>query len=138
MPSLANSVYAAPDYLAEHSVTGANPTARWVGWGSSKIEPDWRQAAHLLGCRIGHIAADPMAQLAAVREGMGIGFLLCLLGDREPGLVRVPPGTTYEERPGWILTHPDLITSERVRVCVRFLVDALFEHEQLLSGASYD
>lgn len=134
LPIFANSVYATPEYLATHDFAGSSPTARWVGWGSSRMQPDWKQVKELKHCKVGHMASDPMTQLAAVRENLGIGYLFCLLGDRAPDLVRVPPGRTYKERQGWVLTHPDLITSERVRTCVRFLVDAFAQHSDVLAG----
>lgn len=134
LPDFANSVYATPQYLAAHDITGPTPTARWVGWGNSKMQPDWQQVKELKRCKVGHMASDPMTQLAAVRENLGIGYFLCLLGDQEPGLVRVLPGKVYKERPGWVLTHPDLITSERVRTCVRFLVDSFAQHSDALAG----
>jgi len=133
LPDFANSVYATPHYLATHSITGPAPTARWVGWGNSPMQPDWQQVKALKRCKIGHIASDPMTQLAAVRENLGMGYLLCLLGDQAPDLVRVLPAKTYKERPGWVLTHPDLITSERVRICVRFLVDSFIQHKDVLA-----
>lgn len=136
LPDFANSVYATPQYLATHHITGRNPTARWVGWGNSRMQPEWKQAKYLKYCRVGHMASDPMTQLAAVRENLGMGFFLCLLGDRGPNLVRVSPDKVYKERQGWVLTHPDLITSERVRTCVRFLVDAFAQHTDVLAGRS--
>ncbi len=136
LPDFANCVYATPDYLASNDITGRAPTARWVGWGNSPMQPDWTQVKELRRCKVGHMASDPMTQLAAVQENLGMGFFLCLLGDREPGLVRVPPGKVYKERQGWVLTHPDLITSERVRACVRFLVDAFAQHSDALAGYS--
>lgn len=134
LPEFANAVYATPKYLATHEIVGLTPTARWVGWGGSRMQPNWKQVAELKNCKVGHMASDPMTQLAAVRENLGMGFFLCLLGDRDPDLVRVPPGKTYTERQGWVLAHPDLITSERVRVCVRFLIEAFKQHKDALAG----
>ncbi len=134
LPDFSNCVYATPEYLATHDITGPEPTARWVGWGSSRMQPGWKQVKELKRCKVAHMASDPMTQLAAVRENLGMAYSLCLLGDRDPRLVRVPPGKVYKERQGWVLTHPDLITSERVRVCVRFLVAAFAQHKDLLAG----
>ncbi|MGR3344311.1 MAG: hypothetical protein ACU0DI_14020 [Paracoccaceae bacterium] len=75
-----------------------------------------------------------LAQLNAVKLGMGFAYLFCFLADNDPQLVRLPEATTEKKIAAWALTHPDLIATERVRVCVRFLVDAIFEYKQMISG----
>jgi len=134
LPDFANSVYATFEYLETHEISGPAPTARWVGWGGSRMQPNWKQVKELEFCKVGHMASDPMAQLAAVGEGLGMGYFLCLLGDRDPRLMRVFPDRVYKERQGWVLTHPDLITSERVRVFVRFIVEAFAQYKNVLGG----
>jgi DNA-binding transcriptional LysR family regulator len=134
LPEFRNAVYATPEYIAKHSFTGPKPTARWIGWGESKIQPKWKNATELSKCKIGHLASDPVGQLAAAAAGLGMSYSLCFLGDCIPELVRVQPNNTYPERPAWVLTHPDLITSERVRIFMRFIVKALSLHQTDLSG----
>ncbi|RXF74436.1 LysR family transcriptional regulator [Hansschlegelia zhihuaiae] len=51
----------------------------------------------------------------AIAAGIGVGPLPCYIASRFPGLVRLydPPG---QQPPGlWILTHPDLRSSARIR-----------------------
>ena len=77
-----------------------------------------------------------MAQISAVKAGLGMGMLACFLADGEPDLVRVPGAKVSEGRQAWVLTHPDLKTTERVRVCVRFLFDAVAQQTDLIAGRS--
>jgi len=61
-------------------------------------------------------------------------YTLCFVGDADPALRRVSGVGVMRDRPGWILTHPDARSSQRVRVCVDYLIDALSQHRQILAG----
>lgn len=134
LPDFANSVYATPDYIAKHSFTDREPTGRWVGWGTKETLARWRDDSPYTNCKVHHCVSDPQAQLEAVKEGLGFAYLFCFMADPEPGLVRIPGQAKKILVPAWVLTHPDLVATERVRVCVRFLVDAIFKHESQLLG----
>lgn len=77
---------------------------------------------------------DVAAQVAAVRAGIGIAMLPCFVADRERDLARLPPGRIYAATDAWLLTHPELRTTERVRVFVRFVADALEHRAPELAG----
>lgn len=134
-PAFGDSVYASPTYIEKHSFTGPNPTAKWLGWGDSARDSDWFRARPFPRCAIHHEVPEIYAQIEAAKAGLGMGLLPCFLADPAPGLVRVHGAGVVRKRQGWILTHPDLKTSERVRVCVRFLMDAVAEHQNLVTGA---
>jgi DNA-binding transcriptional LysR family regulator len=74
----------------------------------------------------------------AVRTGLGCAVLPCLLGDDVPGLVRV--GDPIPELQGrlWLLSHPDLRGSARVRAFLDFMADYLRARQPLLAGAPVD
>lgn len=130
----ADCTYATQEYIDTHTFTGANPTACWLGWTEGESQPAWVKESVFPNCAVRHIVADPMAQIAAVKAGMGMSVLGCFLADREPDLVRVPGVEIGKGRQAWVLTHPDLKTTERVRVCVRFLFDAVAKHKDLIAG----
>jgi len=134
LPDFANSVYATPDYIAKHCFTGQEPTGCWVGWETKETLARWRLNSPYANCKVHHCVSDPQAQLEAVKEGLGFAYLFCFMADSEPRLIRIPGEITQILVPAWVLTHPDLISTERVRVCVRFLVDAIFKHERQLRG----
>lgn len=70
--------------------------------------------------------ADSLVAMAqAVRFGMGAGMLLCLLGDADPSLVRLADPDPALDTPLWLLTHPDLRHSARIRAFNDFVADAL-------------
>ena len=53
-----------------------------------------------------------------VRVGLGAGVLPCFVGDADRELVRLTPPETMGEFGIWVLTHPDLRRSARIRVFV--------------------
>ena len=135
LPDFANAVYATPDYIGAHSFTGPDPTGRWVGWETTRDTlARWHRSTPYANCKIRHRVSDPVAQIQAVKAGLGFAYLFCFMADLEPGLIRVPGDADQKLIPAWILTHPDLVTTERVRMCVRFLREAIFRHESQLRG----
>ncbi len=134
LPDMAEAVYATPEYVARHTFTGDDPTARWIGWRDKEKVPNWIKKSNYPRCQTHWRLPNMLVQLEAAKAGLGMGIVSCFIGDMEPTLMRVPPGELYQSMPGWVLTHPDLRTTERVRVCVRFLVEAINSHEALITG----
>jgi DNA-binding transcriptional LysR family regulator len=134
LPDFGNAIYASPEYINKHCLTGTDPDGRWIALGSKEVLAHWRQETPYAGCKVQHIVSDMLAQLNAVKAGLGFAYLMCFLADSEPGLERLPGAGPEKTIPAWALTHPDVIATERVRVCVRYLVDAIFEREQVIGG----
>lgn len=76
--------------------------------------------------------------LLAVRElcaaGTGLAALPCYLGDQDERLVRVRPPVPEMTTALWVLTHPDLMRTARVRLFVEFTVSALRTQRMLFEG----
>ena len=66
--------------------------------------------------------------------GLGIVVLPCFFADALEGLVRIPDTGPVSSRPAWVLTHPDLRSSVRIKTFVRFLVAAIAKQENQISG----
>ena len=77
---------------------------------------------------------DVSMQHAALRQGMGLGPLPCVLGDSDPGLARVEPPHPAVAREVWLLAHPDLRAAARIRELMLIVGDAFEEAEDLLLG----
>ncbi len=77
---------------------------------------------------------EPTAHLQAIKCGLGFSDLLCFVAEQENDLVRIPGQGAVRVNPAWIVTHPDLVSTERVRVCVRFLHEAMCKHAAELTG----
>lgn len=136
LPDFADAIYSSQRYTQEHTFTGRDPTARWIGWGEPDLSPKWLRASPFPDCAIGWQIDDPLTQVAAAKDGVGMALLPCWLGDAEPGLVRVPPGQIVRRHQGWVLMHAELKRTARMRCVARFLSDAVRHHEPLVTGAA--
>lgn len=134
LPDFARAIYATQAYSDNHIFTGPDTNAEWVGWAGKENVTLWNSDTPFSHCPIRHVVMEPMAHLQAVKCGMGFSDLLCFVADQEKDLVRIPEQGPLRTNPAWILTHPDLVSTERVRVCVRFLHEALGKHEAAFRG----
>ncbi len=62
--------------------------------------------------------------LAAVRAGIGICVLSCIVGDAHDDLVRVLPHKLVSTSDMWLLAHPDLVDLPPVRAVMAFVTEA--------------
>lgn len=63
--------------------------------------------------------------LAAVRAGIGIAALPCVVADQEPDLLRCLPPDRSQGRALWLVTHERVRHAPRVRAVLDFLGDRL-------------
>lgn len=136
LPDFGLAVYANPDYKVQHSFTSKTPTAQWLSWEKSNnhgLLSRWIKSTPYQHCQVKHSLADPLALQEAVKAGLGFAYLFCFTADNDPKLVRLPD-IEMQFIPAWILTHPDSIATERVKVFTRFLWDALNQDSDLIQG----
>jgi DNA-binding transcriptional LysR family regulator len=76
-----------------------------------------------------------LGMAAAVRRGMGVGMLLCLLADEEKELVRLAEPLDELETDLWILTHPALKGVARIKAFTDFLYDSLRASDKLFHAS---
>jgi DNA-binding transcriptional LysR family regulator len=72
----------------------------------------------------------------AVEAGVGVGPLPCFIADATPALVRLSPPNPDFSTGLWLLTHPDLRHSARVRVFLDFLAAEIAKLRKFLEGGS--
>jgi DNA-binding transcriptional LysR family regulator len=70
----------------------------------------------------------------AVEAGIGIGHLPCFIADVRPSLVRLSSPEPSFAADLWLLTHPDLRHSARVRVFLDFLAAEVGKQRKLIEG----
>lgn len=76
------------------------------------------------------------AVLNAAAQGLGLTFLPCYVGDADDRLIRISDPLQQLELNLWILTHPDLRNTARVRAFMSFLYDELAAKADLWGGHS--
>jgi DNA-binding transcriptional LysR family regulator len=69
-----------------------------------------------------------LGMVDAVRAGIGLGMLLCLLAERESDLVRLAPPPPELDTQVWVLTHPDLRRVQRIKALTDHLYETLSRH----------
>jgi DNA-binding transcriptional LysR family regulator len=109
----------------------------WIGWTDKQRKPIGKIAKDYPRFTSKHKIATAKLQAVATRNGMGIGILPCLVGDRDPELVRIPPYTSEEKYDLWILSHPDLRKNAKIQSFVRFMTEYVQGKKDLLEGREF-
>lgn len=108
----------------------------WLAWDASmgaKLTERWMQR-HVPNARICCRLDSAMFFLAAVEAGMGVAFLLCHAGDSRPSLERLRPVEPGFGMDMWLLTHPDLRHTARVRAFMNHMAGAVAAHGDRYAG----
>jgi len=71
------------------------------------------------------ITEHHMVQWELVKQGVGIGIMPDVVGDAEPGVVRVLPDLEPYKGEVWLVAHRELKSSRRVRMVFDFLAAEL-------------
>ena len=108
----------------------------WVslGDGFAALKAVRYLAEHVAPGRIVYKVNTVLGLAEAVEAGIGIGFLPCFIADTKPGLTRLAPPDPGFSADLWLLTHPDLRHSPRVRLFLDFMAAELGRMKPLIEG----
>ena len=128
-------VYAAPRYLKKHPHTVFSEH-NWVG---ILDETDWLvpliwKKKHHAHEKIKFTSSLTITAKNAAKQGMGVILLPCFIGDTEKGLVRVGDPLKQISSELWVLTHPDLRHTARMRALMQFIYESLQQQGDYYSG----
>lgn len=129
------AIYASPAYLKKNQ-------------GKPLSEQPWCLISGIIDWFVPHIwkkksqaeqqvvfsSTNPLAVLNTAAAGMGLTALPCYLGDADKRLVRVGDFLEYRTMELWLLTHPDLRHTARVKALIAFLYEALLKDKDLFEG----
>jgi DNA-binding transcriptional LysR family regulator len=133
-PELFGGVYISRDRLAAWR-SGAPDPIRWIVISSHGI-PDWASEGEVRTAAVPFRTTDGEAQIAAVRQGLGMTTLPCFVGDSDPLLVRVPGTDLHLYGRLWLLTQGETRKTKRVRLFTEFVSGKLAAYAPLLAGLS--
>jgi DNA-binding transcriptional LysR family regulator len=109
---------------------------RWVSMGDTlgqfKIVKYAR--AHVPADKLVYKVNTVIGLAEAVEAGVGIGHLPCFIADKRPTLKRLAPPDDSFGTDLWLLTHPDLRASARVRAFLDFLAAEIAKLKPLIEG----
>lgn len=118
---------AATDDAAADDTTADAENVEWIGPDAQmgyRLLENWMQAqGHDQHC---HFRVDSVLGMrAAARDGIGHAVLPCYIGDADRELVRIGDPIDELATDLWILRHPDLRKTARVRAVAEFLAASL-------------
>ncbi len=131
-PEVYGGVYMSQDCLSTRRADARDPI-RWIVISVHGI-PDWAGGGDIRTADVPFRVSDAEAQLAAVRQGLGITTLPCFVGDADPLLVRAPGTSLHLYGTLWLLTQGDARKTKRVRLFTKFISDRLTAYAPLLAG----
>lgn len=123
-----HGIYGSPQYLRQ--LDGPADVVLFRGGDET---PEW-VAEHFPKAKTALRLDDVSTMVAAVRNHMGLARMPCYVADSEPGVQRLDLRLTSSTWGVWVLSHVDLRSTARVRVCREFLVDAIEKQRPLILG----
>jgi DNA-binding transcriptional LysR family regulator len=109
---------------------------RWIGLGDNlaHIEPSRWMETNVPPERVVMRINTILGVAEAIQAGVGVSVLPCFIGERTAGLARLTDPVTDISASLWLLTHPDLKQSARVRAFMDYAWEALSRTRALLEG----
>jgi DNA-binding transcriptional LysR family regulator len=130
------SLYASPRYLAR---SGTPERGRGLAsydlitfTGAPAAASPFFMGEPLEGARIALRCDNPLIQLSAAANELGIAELACFLGDSSPDLVRVWPHEAPARRTAWMVVHQDMRRSARIRAVSAAIADMFRRQRKIL------
>jgi DNA-binding transcriptional LysR family regulator len=117
-----------PDDLAAHRLIGFDRRTAFVRAAADRIRIASPAFPNIADIRWSYRADSNLAQLAAIRGGVGIGICQAGIAKRDPDLVRVLPDVFELPLDTWIAMHENLKSSPRWRVTFDALVRGLLDY----------
>jgi DNA-binding transcriptional LysR family regulator len=135
---IAWALYGSGDDFCETNAPGIGDLANrsWVSLGETlaTLKPARFVRQHVAPERIVYKIDTVLGLAEAIENGIGVGYLPCFVGDARPGLNRLAPPDPDFAADLWLLTHPDLRRSARVRVFLDFISAEIGKLRPLFEG----
>jgi DNA-binding transcriptional LysR family regulator len=131
LANVASAVYGEKRYLEGLRASGATPL--WIGVECCAFHRSWTHAA----CpdhRHSFFVDDTLLTLAALKQGLGLAYLPCFMGDSAEELGRFRQPDPIHDLGLWLLFHPDLRRTKRVRVFREHMVARIRDQSALFEG----
>lgn len=101
----------------------------WLAWDEQRPDMRWFDgwlAANAPGASIVMRVDFSTIQLnELIASGIGVHFMACFQGDADPSLARIGPVDTQYSRDVWLLTLPELRTTNRIQAFMDHIEDQL-------------
>ena len=131
MVTVASTIYGGREYLEQLEKHGGEP--KWIGVQCCSFHKSWTKQ----NCGeqpFNFISDDTLLTLSAIREGLGVSYLPCFMGDADPLLQRYSDPDPGHNLGLWILLHPDLKHTARVLAFRDHMVNSIKVDRDLFEG----
>ncbi len=127
------SYYCRRDYLEKTEPADR----RWIAAVTPSGIPRWIADSPFPDAPVGMMSDDITLRHKAALNGHGMVRGACYMNDPEHDLIRLPKSPApFPVADFWVLTHPDLKNTPRIKLLMRFLAAALLENQDLIEGRS--
>lgn len=129
--TVASTVYGSRPYLKR--LRSARQKPKWLGIECCGFHESWTKAA--CGNRDQNFFVDDtLLTTAALKQGLGVAYLPCFLGDGDPDLERLSPPDPKLDLGLWLLYHPDLRHTQRIRIFRDHMIEQMARKKNVFEG----
>lgn len=126
-----STVYGNRDYLQHIRKQKREP--KWIGVECCEYHKSWTKQA--CGQQDQNFCcSDIFLTLAAVEEGLGVAYLPCFSGDKNPALERYCDPDPSHDLGLWLLFHPDLKGTARILAFRNHMIESINVVRHLFEG----
>jgi len=131
MLTVASAIYGQKAYLADMKKQHKEP--EWIGVTCCQFHKSWtKQYSPNLAHNF--YSDDTLLTLSAIKQGLGISYLPCFMGDSAPELERFSDPDPAHNLGLWILLHPDLKRTARVLAFRNHMIQSIRQQQGLFEG----
>ncbi|MTI11136.1 LysR family transcriptional regulator [Rhodospirillaceae bacterium RKSG073] len=123
--------YGSSDYLKNRNPEAPLKLVNFI-WYGDKVLPQIK--THYPNAEIIAKFDDMVAALSAIENGMGVGRIPCIIGENAPNLIRLSKTDLEDYSDLWLLTHPDLRKTPKIKTFMDFVGPALIKKKNIFMG----
>lgn len=129
--TVASTIYGSRDYLKKIKQKNAEP--QWIGVNCCVFHKTWTKQ-YCDHQQHNFYSDDTLLTLSAIKEGLGVSYLPCFLGDADPQLKRYSEPNEQHDLGLWILLHPDIKCTARVLAFRDHMIQSIEARRDLFEG----
>lgn len=131
MLTVASTIYGSKEYLNTIKQQAAEP--EWIGVNCCVFHKSWTKQYYSHQTH-NFYSDDTLLTLSAIKQGLGVSYLPCFLGDSDPQLQRYCEPDPQHDLGLWILLHPDLKRTARVLAFRDHMIQNIEKKRGLFEG----
>ena len=134
--TVAYGIYAAAGSAGERFRQDGRSSREWIGMHNEAFNR-MVFGTFAPGSRLKHRVDSMMAMHDMVREGLGMSILPCYTADLDPAFARLNPEPLTDAKFDiWVLYHPDVRRTKRLRLFADFIAEKIKSDIELIEGRS--